>query len=205
MSNPDIYVNGVIPINEDTIIINYEHREENNDSLTTVNVAIASYVTAQARLKLYSYLEKLDERVLYIYISRKGEPDVPTGSLLGDMTDELEKYGYDSYITEFVSGGPKNYAYKVFSTKKQTEEVMCKVKGISLNYAASQLINFDSIRNMVLNKSAPIYITSKNIRRTKEHEVVTSIERKIYKTNSTKRKFFNDHSSVPYGFKKFKN
>lgn len=78
---------------------------------------------------------------------------------------------------------------KVFSTKSQREEIVCKVKGISLYYAASQLVNFETIKNMVLTPSEPIYITSKNIRRTKEHEVVTREETKIYRPNSTKRKF----------------
>lgn len=139
-----------------------------------------------------------------IYVSREGEYDVPTGEFIGDMTDELETYGPGSYIIEFVSGGPKNYAYKVFSTNSQKEEVVCKVKGISLNYAASQLVNFESIKNMVLTPAEPIHITSKNIRRTKEHEVVTTTETKMYKPNSTKRKFASDHSSVPYGYKKLK-
>lgn len=144
------------------------------------------------------------DRDSVIYVSREREFDVPTGEFVGDMTDELESYGAGSYITEFVSGGPKNYAYKVFSTKSQMEEIVCKVKDISLNYAASQLINFDCIRQMVLTSAEPIYITSNNIRRTKEHEVVTRTETKMYKPNSTKRKFNDDHSSVPYGYKKFK-
>ncbi|KAJ8952157.1 hypothetical protein NQ318_018494 [Aromia moschata] len=52
------------------------HREEAYDSLATVNVAIATYVTTQVHLKLYSYLELLGGRVLYydtdsvIYIAR---------------------------------------------------------------------------------------------------------------------------------------
>ena len=74
---------------------------------------IAAYTTAQARLKLYSFLERLGERVLYydtdsiIYLSREGsaEYELPLGDYLGDLTDELAKdYGAGSYITEFASG-----------------------------------------------------------------------------------------------------
>jgi hypothetical protein len=81
---------------------------------------------------LYSFLEKVGERVLYydtdsiIYISREGEYDPPTGNFIGDMTDELEEYGCGSYITEFVCGGPKNYAFKVFSTKDNTKKQCVK-------------------------------------------------------------------------------
>ncbi|KAG5875998.1 hypothetical protein JTB14_026203 [Gonioctena quinquepunctata] len=110
MSNPTIYVNTVLAVNEDTLNVNWEYRDEASDSLSTVNVVISAFVTAQARLKLYSYLEQLEERVLYydtdsvIYVSKPGEFDIPTGEFVGDMTNELEKEGTDSYITEFVSG-----------------------------------------------------------------------------------------------------
>lgn len=41
---------------------------------------------------------------------------VPTGDYLGVMTDELIDYVVGSYIIKFVSGGPKTYAYQVYST-----------------------------------------------------------------------------------------
>ena len=37
---------------------------------------------------------------------KPSQPDIPLGDSLGNMTDELED---GSYITEFTSGGPKNY------------------------------------------------------------------------------------------------
>lgn len=52
------------------------YKEETYEPLSTVNVALAAYTTVQARLKLYSYLEKFGDRVLYydtdsaIYISK---------------------------------------------------------------------------------------------------------------------------------------
>ncbi len=47
-----------------------------------------------------------------IFISHPGQ-DPPTGSFLGDMTNELDEYGQGSFIEEFVSTGPKVYAYAV--------------------------------------------------------------------------------------------
>ena len=207
MTNPAIFVNGVLPVNEKTLIVTYEYIEEALEPLPTVNVAIAAYVTAQARLKLYSYLDQLNDRVLYydtdsvIYISKPNDLDIPTGQFVGDMTNELESYGPDSYITDFVSGGPKNYSFKIYSTYSKKDEIVCKVKGISLNYAASKVINFESIKEMVLKKTEPIPIISKNIRRTREHVVTTCTETKLYRPNSTKRRFQSDGSSVPYGHK----
>jgi len=87
-------------------------------------VAVAAYVTTQARLKLYEYLSRLGKSVLYcdtfsvICIHNEDEPPKDeTGDYLGDLTDELEEFSSGSYIEEFVSGGPKTYAFTVFSTR----------------------------------------------------------------------------------------
>lgn len=209
MYDPAIDINSVEEVDEDTLIITYEQKDEAADPLTTVNVCIAAYTTAQARLKLYSYLEKLGSRVLYydtdsvIYVSREGEYEAPTGSFLGEMTNELEDFGPGSYIVAFASGGPKNYSFIVFSPKYHTYFTVCKVKGIRLNYNAYKKINFSSMSNIVdvSRNEQPLYITSMNIRRTKNHQVITKEDTKIYRPCSEKRKF-QDYNSIPYGYKR---
>jgi hypothetical protein len=52
------------------------------------------------------------------------------------MTSELKPY---EIITEFVSSGPKNYAYKILDTRNVVKQTVCKVRGITLNYNSSQL------------------------------------------------------------------
>ena len=75
------------------------------------NIFVAAFTTCQARLKLYESLDILLQQVLYyhtdsvVYQWRPGQPSIATGDFLGDMTDELD----DDVITEFVSGGAKNY------------------------------------------------------------------------------------------------
>ena len=75
------------------------------------NIFIAVFTTIWARLKLYSYLEHVNEQVLYydtdsvIYRWKLGQPSIPTGNFLREMTDKFE----GDVITEFVSGGAKNY------------------------------------------------------------------------------------------------
>lgn len=82
MSNPPIYVNSVLPVNDDKLIVDWEYRDEAYDSLATDNVVIAAFVTSQARLKLYESHERLEGRILYydtdsvIYVSVDGEYDV---------------------------------------------------------------------------------------------------------------------------------
>ncbi|KAJ8933580.1 hypothetical protein NQ318_015967 [Aromia moschata] len=176
-SRPFIEVISVYPVNENTLVVNWQYKYEAYDVLPTVNVVLAAYTTSQARLKLYSYLEKLDNRVLYhdtdsvIYISSPGGYDVPIGSFLGEMTDELTDYG------------------------------PVKVKGITLNYNTIKEVNFNSLRDMVLNDANPKYITTRNILRTSDHSVITREVTKIFRPNFLKRRRESDYNSVPYGYK----
>lgn len=207
LTNPCIDTLHVQPINEDTIAVTWEYKEEAATPLPYGNVPIAAYTTAQARIKLYSYLDRLHDRVLYndtdsvIYISREGEWDPPTGEFLGDMTDELTDFGEGSYITEFVSGGPKNYAFEVFTPSTKIKKTVCKVKGISLNYDNSNIINFESMKNMILSDCDNLKkIVTPKICCNEYHQVLTIEEQKIYRPISVKRKFTND-ISYPYGYK----
>ena len=63
------------------------------------------------------------------------------------MTLEL-KSGF--HIEEFVSGGPKNYAYRIVDFVTGNCETACKVRGITLNYSASQTVNFDVMNALIL-------------------------------------------------------
>ena len=52
-----------------------------------------------------------------------------------------------------MSGRPKNYAYKIVNEGKGEEgKTVCKVRGTTLNYNASKLVNFESIRDLILRK-----------------------------------------------------
>lgn len=103
------------------------------------NIFVATFTTCHARLKLYQYLDLLQEQVLnfdtdsVVYRCKPGQPTVPLGDYLGDITDELE--GGD-HIVEFVSGGPKNYGYTTHQGK-----VCCKVRGFTLNVRGHQQLN----------------------------------------------------------------
>lgn len=46
--------------------VNFSSAQDFIDVLPNTSVVIAAYVTCQARLKLYSYLEQLKERALYM-------------------------------------------------------------------------------------------------------------------------------------------
>jgi hypothetical protein len=130
------------------IYYSYSTEFEHYGNLKT-NVVVASFVTTYGRLKLYSLLNSLGKRVLYcdtdsvIYTQKEGESKLELGDYLGDLTNELDT---DRYIVEFVSGGPKNYAFKLYNG-----ETKCTVKGFTQNCSTIEKINFDSIKNIVCN------------------------------------------------------
>jgi len=110
-------------------------------------VFVAAFTTCWARLKLYSYLHKLQQQVLYydtdsvIYKWAPGQPRIDTGDYLGDMTDELE----GDVIQEFVSGAAKNYGYHTCGNKTE-----CKVRGFTLNTRGSQVMNYHTMKTNIL-------------------------------------------------------
>ena len=130
-------------VNDDTVEVQFRNTEGFVEQNNKVNVVIAAFTTAYAHLKLYDLLDLLQERVLYydtdsvIYMHKPGKPDPPLGNYLGDLTDELNAA---DYITSFVSGGPKNYAYRTKRGKTET-----KIRGITLDYTASGKLNHDVI------------------------------------------------------------
>lgn len=83
------------------------------------NIFVAAFTTACARLKMYDYLERLQERVLYtdslIYTVKEGESPLELGDYLGQLTDELN----GDNIQEFASARPKGYAYQSHRDKRR--------------------------------------------------------------------------------------
>ena len=98
-------------------------------------------------LELYSYLEQLKDRALYcdtdsvIYRQIVGKYNPPLSEFVGGMTNELG----GSHITEYVSNGPKICAICT-ADSKQIE----KVKGFTLNYVASNQLNFDVMKDLAI-------------------------------------------------------
>ena len=63
--NPANDVTSIRVINQNLVLVTYKAEEDFIETSSRLNVVIAAYVTAQARMKLYSYLHQLQDRVLY--------------------------------------------------------------------------------------------------------------------------------------------
>ena len=102
---------------------------------------------------------------------------------------------------------PKNYAYKVIDTVKGRATTVCKVRGITLNYSAKQLLNFDVNSDMVLETGAEPTVTvhtKKKIKRKRKRRavaIVTEPEDETYRISFFKRRSLADNSYVPFGYK----
>lgn len=110
VNNPAVEVGDVWFISDELAYVSWKYVEEAVSAPNFTNVVIAEHVTSIARLHLYQYLEIALERALYVdtdsifYIQRPGDPEIPEGVFLGELTNKLAGYGPDSYISEFIAG-----------------------------------------------------------------------------------------------------
>jgi len=138
ISDPSKIVKDFHIVTDDTIQVTWECKENLVQESVQTNIFIATMTTCWARLKLYSVLEMLDHRVAYydtdsvIFVSRPGDIDPELGDYLGQLTNELDD---NDHIINFVSGGPKQYAYQTAKGKQ-----VCKIRGFTLNYTNSKLL-----------------------------------------------------------------
>ncbi|XP_074115793.1 uncharacterized protein LOC141538310 [Cotesia typhae] len=206
--NPEIEVTSLLPVNDETVFVSWQNNSECYSPSDRANVVIAAFTTAQARLKLYNYLDVLNEKVLYydtdsiIYVS-DGKNDLATGDFLGDLTDELESYGKGSYISSFVSGGPKFYSYVIKHEGKTSE--CSKLKGVKINGSTEKLINYNSIRSLVVDQEKEFLVSYSGIRRDNYHQVITKKETKIIRVTGPKRRREGEADTYPYGYKSSRN
>lgn len=209
LTDPSIEVTTFLPVNDSTVYIGSRPHKDAPVTHGSSNVVVGSFVTAQARLKLYAYLKQLGERVLYcdtdsiIYVSRPGEALIKCGDYLGEMTSELTEYGPNATIALFCSAGPKSYGYLVNCPDTMREWVVVKVKGITLNYRASQIITLEMLSNMVLGKGPDMcaVIEPRKIMRLKDHTLVSGESTKSFQVVFTKRhRLPNSPRTVPFGY-----
>ncbi|KAK3911148.1 putative DNA polymerase [Frankliniella fusca] len=209
MADPKITITGLLPLSDECIQVKWEPISDTEESLPTSSLILAAFTTCLGRLQLYHYLDQVNERALYCdtdsvaYISRPGEPDIPTGTHLGDLTDQVEEdHGPGSFITEFVAGGPKNYAFKVAVGGDLSNIKVCiKVRGISINASCDELVTFDNLKAMVMGSRDKITVPIPHqIARLPTWQIVTRASHKNWKPVNIKRRRVDVANTVPHGF-----
>ena len=110
----------------------------------------ALFVPAYGRLHLWEQLYKLGKRVLMndtdsiVYVYDPDQYNIPEGDVWGQWeVEDIDKK--NGGIREFVGLGPKTYAIKC-----DNGETLVKCKGMSLKYSTEELVNFDTMKQLVL-------------------------------------------------------
>ena len=202
--SPEFEVTDARLVNDETVEVHYRNIGEFEEQNNKVNIVIAAFTTAYARLKLYDLLDQLQEQVLYydmdsvIYLYEPGKPEPPLGDYLGDLTDELD----GDYITSFTACGPKNYAYETNSNKSVT-----KVRGITLDYATTKKLNLQVMCSLLhlqvnchIQGKVTVDIPFKITRDKKNKKIITKRMKKEYRVVYNKRVVTDNYGTVPYGY-----
>ena len=201
-------VRHVSVINDDLVETHYQYQDEDIPVSPNLNIFVACFTTCWARLRLYAALKPLGERVLYydtdsiIFLQDEGQPNPVLGDYLGDFTSELAP---DDYITEFVSAGPKNYGYQTHKG-----HVECKVRGFRLNSEGKSQLNYNVMRQNVLDeiqkpqkqpRQTQVVKTHQIVRDPKHYQLYTFPEYKQYQLVYDKRVVDpQTFLTYPYGY-----
>ncbi|KAK3925255.1 putative DNA polymerase [Frankliniella fusca] len=209
ISDPTKEVTSLLPLSDACLQVTWMPIEDTEESLPSSSLLHAAFTTCFGRMQLYKYLDIVRERALYhdtdsvAYISRPGEPDLPTGSHLGDLTDQVEEdYGPGSFITEFVAGGPKNYSYLVAKGGNIDDVKVCiKVRGITINRSCDELVTFNNLKAMVMGENDNIVVPiPRQIARLPGWKIVTRASSKNWQPVNTKRRRVDVANTVPHGY-----
>ena len=173
--SPEFEVSDARLVNDDTVEVHYRNVGEFEEQNNKVNIVVAAFTTAYAR-----------------------KPEPPLGDYLGDLTDELD----GDYITTFVSGGPKNYAYVTNNDKRVT-----KIRGITLDHATTKKLNPSVMRSLVhlhvnchTEAKVTVDIPFKITRDKKKKKIITKRMKKDYRVVYNKRVITENYGTVPYGY-----
>ena len=201
LTSAGVEVTNVNLVNDEVVEMFYTMKESFVEAAGNTNVVLAAFTTAQARIKLYKVMRDLGRRVCYydtdsiIYTVKEGEWEPSLGDHLGELTNELDD---NDWIVVFVSAGPKNYAYKTHRGK-----TCCKVRGITLNFRASEKVNFESIVDLVEKQDGStitVHNPHKITRESTERVIVSQPQDKQYKVVYDKRVIQPDLDTLPYGY-----
>ena len=204
-------------IDEDRIEFTYKLKDDYVEDSFNTNIAIASFTTSSARLRLYEGLDLLKHQVLYhdtdsiVYVYDPDNPNhkkMEIGDYLGEWTDELEGC---KMIGTFISGGPKNYSYETDDGEFHT-----KIKGFTLNAEAIQELNHNNMIDMIDNFAGTIgpvrkedcYLTAEYdmIKREKDKSLTNYHQVKKYGFSYDKRQIcspdeFGNIDTIPWGYR----
>jgi len=160
LEDPTLDIADFVHINENLDRVLVRKKPAFAKAPPTNNIPVAAFVTSLARLRLYMYLEAVEEcggTRLYcdtdsiLYARKLNGGSVSEGDFLGEMKREHP----GRRIFDFVAAGPKNYGYRHRSGEATEDDAThdtkseLKIRGITLHYNAQQQLNYDRVRQLI--------------------------------------------------------
>ena len=173
----------------------FKQLNEKKTALARTNLAVAAFVTSNARLRLGAKLDDLGPRAFYfdtdsiLYHYDPKLPNVEEGEYLGDWEKENA-----NPIVEFCAMGPKSYAVREADERAET-----KMKGFTLHHANAAKVNLDSMKKLVDGKITHIEGDHLNFIK-KDGGIHTRVEPKSAVFSYTKRRLVGNYNTVPMGW-----
>lgn len=192
-------VEHVLPLGPGSVRVDYCRADQFCNGSGHANVYIACFTTSWARLRLYNTMKQVGRRVLYcdtdsLIYEEDDTPNLELGEYLGDLTDELPA---DTFITTFVSAGPKNYGYELNNGKK-----IVKVKGFNLHKCIHKdKITLQSMLRTIDTGEQTILDVHQIQRNPQSIQLQTVHMTKVYQKVFTKRRELDNYHTLPWGFR----
>lgn len=194
-------IEGIVFLTDDLVEVSYKQINEYVGNENNTNIYIAAFTTSNARLRLYTMLDNLGEKVVYydtdsvFYIY--DETEVKTGCMLGEWTDEL---GPGVHISDWVSTGPKSFAHTDNENRTTT-----KIKGFTLSYENVQKLNMDSMKKIINDEIRDVQLQFQQItRNSKTKQLATTYTSKTFKMEYDKRMVMYSEGdmieTLPWGY-----
>ena len=155
-ATPDVEVTSLLFVGDQALWISWQHSDERHAPTLKHANDVSQYTSRRTRgcISIIISIDYKKGLLLWHWLCRVCSAESRTracreGGCLWAMTSKL-KQGH--HTCEFVGAGPNNYAYKTINTVTDEQKTVGKVRGKTPNYNFSRLVNFEKIRDVILNR-----------------------------------------------------
>ena len=206
-------------VGENCVELQYKEKEDMFIESDYISEVTAVFTTANARVRLYRMLDWLDpSQVAYcdtdsvLFIVNKNNPkhkdiqyncQLPNGLEFGKGLGQLEdEFDGKDYIEELVVGGAKSYSYKTKYGCTKKGKVQVTQKGITLDMANDEVINFDTMKDMVLNTTMSIESKKRFQFKwdTNTKDILTKYVSRSIKSTVKEKRTIDGFDTLPFGY-----
>lgn len=188
-----------------TIEVQYRDHWSMASHPPTTNLYLAALTTSQARLQLLKIMHAFGDSVLYVdtdsvvfvenarsRADRGRFASLDVGPFLGQLDDELD----GDFIEEWVSTGPKSYAYRTHAT----QATKLKLKGICFTLHNTSVVNLENMVTLVQGGRIAEKAVNMVFDADKFGTLKTRYITKTFQNTYNKRYIGSHYKTFPYGY-----